>query len=144
MAARAMQEGDRSTMSARAFPAAVLLVEDEILISQLVADELSEYGFKVHEVSTGDEALKYVGSGAPVDVLFTDINMPGTIDGTELAKRVRAMRPDMPVVYASGRYGAENVGPLVTHSVFVPKPYRPADVCALLHRLTEPAERSRL
>lgn len=118
-------------------PVSVLLVEDELLISNLVADELSEHGFKVHEVTTATEALRYINSGAVVDILFTDINLPGGIDGTELAIRVRTMRPDLPIVYTSGRYNASGIGRQVTRSVFVPKPYQPEEVRALLTRLTE-------
>lgn len=125
-------------MGRAAEPRTVLLVEDEFLISQYVAEELSDYGFTVHESSTADDALRYIDSGAPVDVLFTDINLPGNIDGTELAIRVRAMRPELPIVYASGRYTA-SAPRMVSRSVFVSKPYRPSDVCTLLARLTEVA-----
>jgi CheY-like chemotaxis protein len=117
----------------------VLLVEDEVLISKLVAEELSEHGFTVHEVTTASEALRYINGGGDVDVLFTDINLPGGIDGTELAIRVRAMRPELPIVYASGRYGAGGLGRMVSRSVFLPKPYRPTEVCTLLARLTDAA-----
>jgi CheY-like chemotaxis protein len=117
-------------------PISVLLVEDELLISHLVADMLSEHGFTVHEVSNGDEALRFINSGEPVDVMFTDVNLAGGIDGTELAIRVRDMRPEMPIVYASGRYSASGLGRMVPRSVFVPKPYRPSEVCNLLARLT--------
>jgi len=71
-------------------PVSVLLVEDEILISNLVADWLSERGFAVHELATADEALRYIEEGGAVDVLFTDVNLPGKIDGAELAQRARA------------------------------------------------------
>lgn len=118
-------------------PISVLLVEDEVLISHLVADWLSESGFDVHEVTTGDEALAYIGAGKPVDVLFTDINLPGRIDGTELAARARALRPELPIVYASGRYSSGDIGPLVPRSLFVAKPYDPRAICTLLARLTE-------
>jgi CheY-like chemotaxis protein len=122
---------------ARAVPSpTVLLVEDELLISQLVADWLSERGFAVHAAATGDEALAYMGDGGAVDVLFTDINLPGGIDGAELAQRARQMRPDLPIVYASGRHGCCDIGAVVARSVFVAKPYDPADVCSLLERLT--------
>lgn len=114
----------------------VLLVEDEVLISHLVADWLSERGFAVHEVTSGDEALDYIDSGGAVDVLFTDVNLPGNMNGAQLAARVRALRPELPIVYASGRYRADEIVPLVSHSVFVAKPYDPADVCTLLARLT--------
>jgi CheY-like chemotaxis protein len=114
----------------------VLIVEDETLISHLVADWLNDRGFAVHEASSGDEALDYIDHGGAVDVMFTDVNLPGSLDGAELAKRVRAMRPELPIVYASGRFTSDQIAPLVTRSVFVPKPYNPADVCSLLERLT--------
>jgi len=115
----------------------VLLVEDEVLISMLVAETLSEHGFTVHEVATADEALRYIESGAAVDVLFTDVNLPGTIDGCQLAERVRARRPELPVVYASGRHDRHSVGRLVPRSVFVAKPYNPDDICTLLARVID-------
>lgn len=126
-------------MGRAATPVSVLLVEDEVLISTLVADTLSENGFEVHEMHTADEALRYIETGGPVDVLFTDVNLPGTIDGRELAERVRAWRPELPVVYASGRYDSRSIGTLVPRSVFMSKPYNPEDVCKLLARLTETA-----
>ena len=118
-------------------PVSVLLVEDEVLISNLVADWLSERGFAVHEVTTGDAALRYLESGAAVDVLFTDVDLPGGIDGAELAQRARKQRPELPIVYASGRYRASDVGALVPRSIFLPKPYVRDDVCTLLERMTE-------
>jgi CheY-like chemotaxis protein len=120
-------------------PVSVLLVEDEVLISNLVADWLSERGFAVHEVTTGDAALRYLESGAAVDVLFTDVDLPGAIDGAELAQRARKKRPELPIVYASGRYRSCDVGTLVPRSIFLPKPYDRDDVCTLLERMTNAA-----
>lgn len=117
-------------------PISVLVVEDEVLISNLVADVLSASGFVVHEVTTADEALRYIDSDADIDVLFTDINLPGSMNGAELAERARALRPEMPIVYASGRFKLSEVSPLVPRSLFMAKPYDPNDVCALLTRLT--------
>ena len=114
----------------------VLVVEDEVMISNLVGDCLSESGFRVHEVATADEALRYFKSGANVDVLFTDINLPGGMNGAELAEWARELRPEMPIVYASGRYKLSEISPMVPRSLFVAKPYDPNDICALLTRLT--------
>ena len=114
----------------------VLLVEDEVMVSNLVADCLAESGFHVHEVATADEALRYMRSGANIDVLFTDIKLPGGMNGAELAERARELRPEMPIVYASGRYKLSEISPLVPRSLFVAKPYDPNDICALLTRLT--------
>ena len=121
---------------ARAALPTVLLVEDEVLISHLVASTLSEHGFVVHETTTADEALRYIQSGGEVDVLFTDVNLPGSMNGAELAVQARQLRPDLPIVYASGRYQPADIGTLVPRSVFVSKPYNPDDVGTLLERLT--------
>jgi two-component system, response regulator PdtaR len=114
----------------------VLVVEDEILISNLIAEVLSEGGFDVYAVADGEAALRYLESGADVDVLFTDINLLGRMDGSMLAKRARAQRPELPIVYCSGRYSPSALAPLVPRSIFVKKPYDPSDLCRLLERLT--------
>jgi CheY-like chemotaxis protein len=116
--------------------AAILLVEDEVLISDLVADALCESGFTVHAETDAEAALRYLESGAEVDILFTDINLAGRMDGTVLAKKVRAQRPDLPIVYCSGRYSPADLSPPVPRSMFVQKPYDPADLAVLLARLT--------
>jgi CheY-like chemotaxis protein len=118
---------------------AVLLVEDESLISALVSDALVDQGFAVYAVATAEEALRYLESGAAVDVLFTDINLPGALSGVDLAVKARAMRPDLPIVYASGRYDPSDLKPMVARSVFLAKPYDPADACTLLGRLAPTA-----
>ena len=117
----------------------VLLVEDEVLISKLIAEVLCENGFAVHAVEDGEEALRYLNSGADVDVLFTDINLAGRMDGSVLAREVRAQRPELPIVYCSGRYSPSAVAPPVSRSIFLRKPYSPAALCRLLERLTATA-----
>ena len=106
----------------------MLLVEDAALSSGLGLDVLTEHGLGLQEVATGTDTLRYLNKGGAAYVLFTDINLPGGIDGTELAIRVREMRPDMPIVYASGRYSAGGLGRMVTRSVFVAKPCTPSDI----------------
>ena len=124
------------TMPHSAKTASVLLVEDEALISEFIAEELSAHGFTVHAVPDALAALKYLSAGSPVDILFTDIDLPGGMDGAELAKRARGMRPELPIVYASGRYSPSALAPFVPRSVFLRKPYDPDDVCRLIDRLT--------
>ncbi len=114
----------------------VLLVEDEELISEFISDALSESGFNVHAVQDGETALSYLESGAEVDVLFTDINLLGPMDGATLAARARAHRPELPIVYCSGHYSPSELPPPVPRSVFVKKPYNPKELCRLLARLT--------
>ena len=118
-----------------AMAARVLVVEDEFLIGEAVCEALTERGFAVHHSDTADDALRYLENGHDIDVLFTDINLPGAIDGAELANRVRELRPELPVVYASGRHAVSELGGLVPRSVFVSKPYNLSDICTLLGRL---------
>jgi CheY-like chemotaxis protein len=115
--------------------AKILVVEDEALIGEMVVDALEEQGFDVFLVSNAADALRYVESGARVDALLTDVHLPGGMDGSELASRVRALRPDMPIVYASGRWHPSDGERLVARSVFLPKPYDPRDAGTLLMRL---------
>ena len=114
----------------------VLMVEDEPLITELITEVLSENGFAVHAVADGETALRYLDDGPEVDVLFTDINLEGRMDGATLAKQVRDRRPDLPIVYCSGRYSPSALAPMMSRSIFLKKPYNPADLCTLLTRLT--------
>jgi CheY-like chemotaxis protein len=115
--------------------ATVLVVEDELLISGTVCDALKAGGFNVYHSETADAALRYLEKGHQIDVLFTDINLPGEIDGAELANRARELRPELPIVYASGRLSPSDFGGLVPRSVFLNKPYDLSEVCTLLRRL---------
>ncbi len=83
--------------------ARVLLVEDEPLISDIATDALEEQGFEVTAASNAREALHRLMVGSPIDILFTDVNLPGGMDGAALARRARELRPDLPVIYTSGR-----------------------------------------
>jgi CheY-like chemotaxis protein len=115
----------------RAQPIRVLLVEDEFLISEMVAEDLSERGFAVRAVSNASEALSHLAS-APVDILFTDIKLPGGMDGITLARRARDMKPDLPVVYASGHVSMLDLEARVPGSIFIAKPYVPSLVGRIL------------
>jgi CheY-like chemotaxis protein len=114
----------------------VLMVEDEPLITELMTEVLSENGFAVHAVTSGETALRYLDDGPEVDVLFTDINLEGRMDGSTLAKQVRERRPDLPIVYCSGRYSPSALAPMMSRSIFLKKPYDPNELCMLLARLT--------
>jgi CheY-like chemotaxis protein len=120
----------RSTIN-KARPIHVLLVEDEFLISEMVAESLSQQGFSVRVAANGADALAHLMS-TPVDILFTDINLPGGMDGTALARRARELLPDLPVVYASGGASLFDFTSRVPRSIFVAKPYDPDVVGRLL------------
>jgi CheY-like chemotaxis protein len=122
----------------QAEPIHVLFVEDEVLISDWVAQALSEQGFAVETVANAADALALLASG-PVDVLFTDINLPGGMDGAALARRARELRPHLPVIYASARATLLKQDARVPGSIVVPKPYEPALVGRLLTAATKVA-----
>jgi CheY-like chemotaxis protein len=100
-------------------PAKVLLVEDEPLVRMLLADELRQAGLTVVEASGASEALTFLAVDS-VDLVVTDIQMPGGMDGIELAERVRQTHPSVPIVLTSGNPPPRNlsrIGP------FLMKPY---------------------
>ena len=105
--------------------AKVLLVEDEALVSDMIGEALSDSGFQVCVAADANEALEHLAEGYEPDVLFTDIHLPGDMDGSLLAFAARRLRPGLPVVYGSVEGDAvENIR-TVPGSVFVPKPYSP-------------------
>ena len=109
----------------------VLFVEDEVLISEWVTESLSDQGFEVKPVTNAADALRHF-SAHPVDILFTDINLPGGMDGMALARQLRELQPNMPVVYASARANLLGSDGRVPGSIIVPKPYEPELVGRLL------------
>ena len=78
----------------------ILVVEDEPAIRLMIADALRENGFEVIEAGTADEAILVVGSATPVDLVFTDYRLPGSMDGVALVKWLRQSHPE--VKYAVG------------------------------------------
>jgi|SRR5436190_5649672 CheY-like chemotaxis protein len=112
-------------------PIRVLFVEDEFLIGEWIAQSLSECGFAVEKVSNAADALRHMAS-APVDILLTDINLPGSMDGAALARCARELQPDLPVVYASARATLLKQEARVPGSVVLPKPYEPGVLARLL------------
>ena len=80
----------------------VLLAEDEPAIRTSIADWLKDCGFSVVAASSGDEAIRLIADGEPLDMLVTDINMPGA-DGFEVARRARLDHPGIAVLFVSGR-----------------------------------------
>jgi two-component system, response regulator PdtaR len=102
----------------------VLIVEDEPLVRMLGADVLEEAGFEVVEAFNGDEALAVLQARPDINVLFTDVNMPGSLDGLDLARIVHERRPDIKLLIASGqvRLGEDQIPDA---GRFLAKPYGP-------------------
>jgi CheY-like chemotaxis protein len=111
----------------------VLVVEDEALICLDTADALERQGFEVDTALSGEDALRRLRDGRAIDILFTDMNLGGHMDGATLAGLARALLPALIVVYTSGRMNAVPQG--VVGSAFVAKPYSPDQVGVMLRRM---------
>lgn len=112
-------------------PVRVLFVEDEFFIREWIAQSLAEQGFAVESVTNAADALCHISRGR-IDVLLTDINLPGGMDGAALARRAREMRPGLPVIYASAHAAFLSQDTRVPGSVVLPKPYEPRVLGRLL------------
>ena len=118
--------------------ARVLLVEDEGLIRLMTAEILRDEGFEVVEAWDGDEAARLLNKLDGFDVLFTDVRMPGTLDGIDVAVHARRRDPAIPVLVVSG-YAAQlmsRLGVLDPAAVFISKPYDLEEIVDALKRLT--------
>ncbi len=110
--------------------ASILLVEDDDMVRTFASQLLAARGYRVSIAENGPEALAMLGSGIEVDLLFTDVIMPGGMTGPQLAEQAVALRPGLRVLYTSGytenailrRHGFDTDIPLVT------KPYRQSEL----------------
>src|SRR4051794_9797610 len=116
-----------TTVSSHDIPV-VLLVEDEPLLRMAAADDLQEAGFHVLEAANADIALAVLEACSDdVQVLFTDIDMPGTMDGLGLAESVQQRWPHISLLIASA-YHRPQPEQIPDDGRFMPKPYRSEDV----------------
>jgi CheY-like chemotaxis protein len=127
------------TMNRASRSATILLVEDEVLIAEMIALALEDQGYRVHIATSAAEALDHLVSGGALDILFTDINLPGEMDGIGLAARIREMLPDLPVIYASGRWSLLEKLQWLPRSAVLPKPYSVTRACEAIARLLDPS-----
>jgi CheY-like chemotaxis protein len=119
-------------------PITILAVEDNTLLRAAIVTELEEVGFRVIEAVQGEDAVAALERHADIDVLFTDIRLPGEIDGWEIARRFRELHPERPIIYASAY--APGADRRVSDSLFFPKPYRPSQVIRAIERLAASKE----
>lgn len=108
----------------------VLIVEDNYLLLDMLSRVFDQGGLSVVAVSSGEAALTSIRETGPtIDWLFTDINLPGLVDGWSVADAFRALHPRRPVVYASsGTYPRNRA---VSDSLFVAKPFRMQPIAEL-------------
>jgi len=113
----------------------ILCVEDDAIVREFVTQQLRALGYKAIVVSNATDALTRVRSGVPIDLLFTDIIMPGTTDGWKLAELIRQIRPDIKVMYTTGYsdLSSERIG-ATKGIVLLEKPYRLSTLARMLRQ----------
>lgn len=113
----------------------ILVVEDEPLIRSDITQTLSELGVAVVETASADKAWDFLAKGEKVDLVFSDVYTPGSMNGAQLARKIREIYPTLAVVLTSG-----HAGPFEMSAAVLQKPYR-TDETAL--RLAEQARKGR-
>ncbi len=113
----------------------VLIVEDELLLRMNAVDMIKVAGFDIVEAANADEAIEILEARRDIGVVFTDIQMPGSMDGLKLVRAVRGRWPPIKIVATSGHIAVAQTD-LPEGGRFVPKPYSPGQVMDVLRELT--------
>lgn len=132
---RGLNQGDRSlAMPTRPERLAVLVVEDEFLIRMSIVASIEEAGFEVYEAANADQAIRMLETHPDIRALFTDVDMPGSMDGLKLAAAVRRRWPPVKIIVTSGHV---KIRPdeLPVEGKFFSKPYDAARVVSTLRDL---------
>lgn len=116
----------------------VLIVEDNYLLLDVITTVCEQHGVAVVPASSGEAALTILRQrGAEIDWLLTDINLPGLIDGWDVAEAYRAIHPQRPVIYASA---ADRVARnAVSRSLFLQKPFRTREIVEVARMMAQVA-----
>jgi DNA-binding NtrC family response regulator len=116
----------------------VLVVEDDFLIRSNAVDIIEEAGFRVDAASSADEAIRVLEERRNVGVVFTDVHMPGSLNGLDLARLVEQKWPGTGLIVTSGRATRMDIP---SRAIFLAKPYSSSElvgkVLALLEELAE-------
>jgi DNA-binding NtrC family response regulator len=112
----------------------VLIVEDEPIIRMNAADFLTDFGIDSVEAANADEALSILGSRPDIDVVFTDVNMPGSMDGLELSRLVSQRWPALGIIITSGMVRLARSA-LAANTLFFEKPYDLDKVVSSIRKL---------
>ena len=112
----------------------VLVAEDEAMVREMSVCELQDAGYTVIEAADARQALAILENGAPVDVLFTDVNMPGEIDGVILARMVHSRWPGIGLIVTSGRADIPQAE-LPDDGRFIRKPYRLSEISRMVGQI---------
>jgi CheY-like chemotaxis protein len=114
----------------------IMVVEDDQLIQGVLEEALSEGGFETAIATVGEEAITLLqDKQARYRALITDINLPGRLDGWEVARRARQLNPEIPVIYITGPAADEWASQGVPKSILLSKPFAPAQIVTAVAQL---------
>ncbi|HEX3709124.1 MAG TPA: response regulator [Pseudolabrys sp.] len=116
----------------------VLIVEDEYLLRMHAAETIREAGFDVVEAYNADEAISILQQRKDIRVVFTDIEMPGSLDGLKLAHAIRDRWPPIEIILTSGQHRL-NADQIPARGHFIPKPYSGDAVVAAIRNFAPPS-----
>lgn len=116
-------------------PIRVLIVEDETFIRMDVVEMLRAAGFDTVEATNADEAIQILERDSGIRLIFTDIDMPGSMNGLKLAAAVRERWPPVKIIATSGHFKLR-AGDLPADALFFSKPYQPAQIIKAVRELT--------
>jgi len=120
-------------------PLRILVVEDEALIRFDAGDMLRAAGFDILEAANADEAIALLEEHTDISLVFTDIDMPGSMNGLKLAAAVRDRWPPVRIIATSGRFQVKE-GDFPADVVFIAKPYQPEQIVGAVREFIRIAE----
>lgn len=115
----------------------VLLVEDQFLVRSMMAEALADAGFDVVEAESGDEAILLLAGPGSLELVATDIQMPGSADGNAVADEAKRLRPGLPIIYMTGNAGSVS-GFVAKRDALMFKPFSPGELLTVVARLLDP------
>jgi two-component system, response regulator PdtaR len=127
-------KGSTPGQEAKPAPTTILVVEDEVLVRMLIADQLRNAGYSVIEAADADEALALLAHTLNVNVVLSDVQMPGSLDGAGLARIVRSKYPALKILLTSGHSAAVDA---VEHDGFFAKPYNVTEIMNRIEALLD-------
>jgi two-component system, response regulator PdtaR len=110
----------------------ILLVEDEVVVRMMLGEAMRDAGWTVVETASADEAWTYLRAGGPAQLMFSDVTMPGSMNGLALKQLVRDSFPATKIILTSGNFGPGNLNDL---DGFIQKPYLFSDALAMAAKL---------
>jgi CheY-like chemotaxis protein len=115
----------------------ILVVEDNADVRRTAVSQLRDLGYRTLEAANGKEALAQLDGASQIALVFTDIVMPGGMTGWELGTAIKALRPDLPILYTSGfsESSVQDDRANLANRLFLPKPYRKRELAQKLQQL---------